>query len=212
MTDVAKRFPVRDYASIGDYFTDYHRLTADAAHAVDRTKLEQGAQIIEKVMKRRRTVFACGNGGSCAISDHLVCDFAKGLQTGTRYRPKVVSLSANGPLVTAIANDITYDDVFIYQLHTLAEEGDLLLTISSSGNSENVVRAIQWAKGNGLKTIALTGFSGGRSGEMADVNIHVAAENYGVVEDIHQSIMHCFAQYLRQAELLNQDEIPKIMF
>ena len=98
---------------------------------------------------------------------------------------------------TAIANDISYDDVFVYQVRTLAGAGDVLITISSSGDSENVVRACKWAKENECTVIAMTGFTGGRSAELADVNLHVDGDNYGIVEDIHQSLMHVLAQYLR---------------
>jgi len=104
-------------------------------------------------------------------------------------------------LITAIANDFAYDEVFSYQLKTMAAPGDVLITISSSGNSENIVRAIDWARVNGVGSISMTGFAGGRSKSLADINLHVAAENYGVVEDIHQSMMHSLAQYLRQSAM-----------
>ena len=86
----------------------------------------------------------------------------------------------------------------LYPLRTMARPGDVLISISSSGNSENIVRAVAWARDNGVGTIALTGFSGGRSADDADVNLHVDAANYGVVEDVHQSLIHVLAQYLRQ--------------
>ena len=88
-----------------------------------------------------------------------------------------------------------------YQLSTLATQGDALITISSSGNSENIVRAATWAKANGLPVISMTGFDGGRSAGIADVNLHVKQDNYGVVEDVHQSLMHILAQYVRQTEM-----------
>ena len=100
-----------------------------------------------------------------------------------------------------IANDIAYADCFVYQLRTAARAGDMLLTISSSGDSENVVRAVDWASTNGVQTIALTGFDGGRTARAAAINIHVKGNNYGVVEDTHQSIMHVFSQYLRQLRM-----------
>ena len=142
-------------------------------------------------------VLLFGNGGSASISNHLVCDHSKGGQTDTDLRPKVVSLSTNMEMITAIANDISFDDIFIYQLRTLAEDGDVLLTISSSGDSENIVRAAGWAKEKGLDVIAFTGFDGGRSAKLATVNLHVEGDNYGVVEDTHQSLMHILAQYIR---------------
>jgi phosphoheptose isomerase len=103
--------------------------------------------------------------------------------------------------LTAIANDRAYAEVFAFQLGNLARPGDVLITISSSGDSENIVRALAWAADNGLTTIAFSGFSGGRSAELAEINLHVAAANYGVVEDVHQSLMHILAQYVRMSEL-----------
>ena len=103
--------------------------------------------------------------------------------------------------VTAIANDITFDDVFVYQLRTLARSGDVLITVSSSGDSENVVRACQWARDNGVSVISMTGFSGGRSAKLADVNLQVEGDNYGIVEDTHQGLMHILAQFIRQKRM-----------
>src|SRR5262249_34277269 len=159
-------------------------------------------------LERRASIYACGNGGSAAISNHLLCDFLKGIQSGTDFRPSVVSLSTNIEVITAIANDISYDDVFLYQLRTLAAPGDVLVSISASGNSENVVRAIDCAHSHGVSTIAMSGFAGGRSAERASVVLHVAASNYGVVEDVHQMLMHSLAQYLRSSEL-PEDRIPE---
>ena len=106
-------------------------------------------------------------------------------------------------MITAIANDISYDDVFVYQLKTLAEPNDVLITISCSGDSENIVRAAKWAKNNKLKIISFTGFKGGRSADIADVNLQVDAENYGIVEDLHQGLMHILAQFLRLSHMDN---------
>jgi D-sedoheptulose 7-phosphate isomerase len=112
-----------------------------------------------------------------------------------------VSLSSNIEIVTAIANDMSFAEVFFFQLRSAARRGDVLITISSSGDSENVVRAAQWARQNGITVIAMTGFSGGRTAELADVNLHVNGDNYGVIEDIHQSLMHILAQFLRQSHM-----------
>ncbi|MCA1907049.1 MAG: SIS domain-containing protein, partial [Magnetospirillum sp.] len=101
----------------------------------------------------------------------------------------------------AIANDIAYSEVFAWQVGQLGRPGDVLITISSSGDSENVVRAIQAAKALGIKTISMTGFSGGRTASLADVNIHVVADNYGIIEDVHQSIMHVLAHFIRLSHM-----------
>jgi len=194
-------FPRRRYADIGSFASDYYQETSRAAASIDPDRLAAAAAALGKTIDERRWIYVCGNGGSAAISNHLFCDFVKGIQTDTERRPKVMSLSAHLEMISAIGNDIGYDDVFIYQLRTMAEPGDLLLTISSSGNSENIVRTVEWAKEHGLATVALTGFDGGRSAALADVNLHVDCHNYGIVEDLHQSIMHLLAQYLRQERM-----------
>ena len=191
-------FPDKTYPGGGDYIAAYRDEMARAWASVDLAAFDRAAAMLDTAIRARRMIYACGNGGSAAISGHLLCDFLKGIQTDTGLRPKVISLASHLELITAIANDISYDEVFAYQLKTMAAPGDVLITISSSGNSENIVRAIDWARSNGVGTIAMTGFAGGRSAKLAEVVLHVAAANYGVVEDIHQSMMHCLAQYLRQ--------------
>ena len=190
-------FPDKKFASIAEYAGAYFDQGKAATASVDAEKLEAALACLDAAYERGGTVYVCGNGGSASISNHLVCDHSKGGQTDTDLRPKVVSLSTNMEMITAIANDISFDDIFIYQLRTLAEDGDVLLTISSSGDSENIVRAAQWAKEKGLDVIAFTGFDGGRSAKLATVNLHVEGDNYGVVEDTHQSLMHILAQYIR---------------
>ncbi|MDA1089152.1 MAG: SIS domain-containing protein [Proteobacteria bacterium] len=190
-------FPDQKFDSIAAFAGAYFDHSRTAQASVDAEKLDAAFQLLDAAYQRGAVLYVCGNGGSASISNHLVCDHSKCGQTDTDLRPKVVSLSTNMEMVTAIANDISYAEVFAYQLQTLAEPGDVLLTISSSGDSENVVRAAQWAKDNGLGVIAFTGFDGGRSGSLADVNLHVAGDNYGVIEDTHQGLMHILAQFIR---------------
>ena len=194
-------FPERPYTSIGGYCDDYLAQLARAGGSIDHDKLAAAGDILNQAFERGAWLYVCGNGGSAAIANHLLCDFAKGIQTDTDLLPRVISLSANLELITAIANDIAFEDCFAYQLRTAARAGDMLLTISSSGDSENVVRAVDWARDNDVQTIALTGFEGGRTAQGAAINIHVKGDNYGVVEDTHQSIMHVFSQYLRQSRM-----------
>jgi phosphoheptose isomerase len=195
---IAAPFPGRAYASAEGYLTAYRDEIARAWQSVDAAAFARAAALLGAAIRAGRTIFACGNGGSAAIANHLHCDFLKGIQTATELRPRIVTLSAQIELITAIANDIAYADVFVYPLRTMAQAGDVLMTISSSGNSENVVRAVEWARANEVASIALTGFEGGRTARLAEVNLHVGAANYGVVEDVHQSMMHSLAQYLRQ--------------
>ena len=196
-----KKFPDRRYANAGAFLTDYARTVAEALASVRPSEIDRAVAELKRAIAAGNLIFSCGNGGSAAIANHLTCDCSKGIATDTTLRPRVVSLSATVELITAIANDIEYAEVFAHQLRNAARPGDVLITISSSGNSENIVRALAWARDNGLVTIALSGFSGGRSAQTADINLHVAAENYGIVEDAHQSLMHIMAQYVRMSEI-----------
>jgi D-sedoheptulose 7-phosphate isomerase len=196
MTFPDQKFP--DMASYGDAYFEQLKI---AAASVDRAALSQAADRLEAAYAKGATLYVCGNGGSAAISNHLICDHLKLIRTDTDLVPRVVSLSTNIETITAIANDISYDDVFVYQLESLGRKDDVLMTISSSGDSENVVRAATWAKENGLGMIALTGFAGGRTATIADINVHVQSDNYGVIEDVHQSVMHMLAQYVRQKQM-----------
>ena len=204
-------FPDRKYGTIGDLAAEYFTRAAAAQASVDLAKLAAAAEILEAAYERGAFVYVCGNGGSASISNHLACDHLKGVQTDTGLLPRVVSLAATMETITAIANDFSYDDIFVYQLATLARDGDVLITVSSSGDSENVVRACQWARDNGVSVISMTGFSGGRSAELAHVNLHVDGDNYGVVEDTHQGLMHILAQFIRQKRM-DEDLIAERKF
>ncbi|HWB50768.1 MAG TPA: SIS domain-containing protein [Stellaceae bacterium] len=202
-------FPDKVYPTASAYIAGYREAMARAWASIDLAAFDRAAAMLLDAIRGRRLIYACGNGGSAAISGHLLCDFLKGIQTDTPLRPRIVSLASHLELITAIANDIAYEEVFAYQLRTMANPGDVLITVSSSGNSENVVRAVDWARRNGVGSIAMTGFSGGRSAQLADVNLHVAGENYGIVEDVHQSMMHCLAQYLRQSAMAPEHAVSR---
>src|SRR5262245_48759300 len=198
MTD---KFPSQKYSSVGAFVADYASRAAAALKSVRPGEVERAVTAMKRAIQADRLIFTCGNGGSAAIANHLTCDCSKGIATNTTLRPRVVSLSSTVELITAIANDMAFPEIFAYQLKNAARAGDVLITISSSGDSENIIRAIDWAGENGMTTIALSGFTGGRSAQMADISLHVAAANYGVVEDVHQSLIHMLAQYVRMSEL-----------
>jgi D-sedoheptulose 7-phosphate isomerase len=194
-------FPDARFIDAGAFADAYFEKVAEAAASVDRESLREAVAILIAVHGRGGAVYSCGNGASAAIANHLVCDHCKMVQTDTGLTPRVYSLSATVEIITAVSNDLCYEEIFVYQLRTLAKPGDVLVTISASGNSENIVRAASWAKEHGLKVIAMTGFSGGRSAGIADIDLHVVAHNYGVIEDVHQSLMHILAQHIRQAHM-----------
>jgi phosphoheptose isomerase len=195
------KFPAAAHSSAGSYFLGYAAELAKAASSIDTAAVDRAAATLLAAYTRGATVFSCGNGGSAAVANHLQCDHMKSVRTGTDLCPRVVSLSANVELLTAIANDLAYDDVFAYQLQSQARPGDVLIAISSSGRSPNGVRALTWAGHHGLHTIALTGFGGGKARSVAQVAIHAECTNYGVVEDLHEAIMHVLAQYIRQSRM-----------
>ena len=190
-------FPEKKYEEISSFADDYFDRITKASNLVDRDKLVQAANVLERTYKENQTLYVCGNGGSAATAGTFVCDHTKLVQTDTSLTARVVSLSGNMSMLTAIANDLSYDDVFLFQLKTLANSGDVLLAISASGKSENIVNAATWARKNQMKVIAFTGFEGGRMASLATVHLHVEADNYGIIEDVHQSLMHMLAQYIR---------------
>lgn len=190
-------FPNKIYDNVSLYANAYFEKIQAAGKSIDRNALELAATHLRELYSQGGSLFVCGNGGSAAISGTFVADHVKLVRSDTTLIPRVFSLVDNISTVTAISNDIAYEDVFSYQLSVYAKPGDTLLTVSSSGDSENVVKAAEWAKDNGLPIIAFTGFNGGRSSQLATINLHVAADNYGVIEDTHQSLMHILAQYIR---------------
>src|SRR5579859_2022214 len=152
------KFPSEQYTSIASYFSAYAEEIARAWKTIDLGALDRAATILIEAYTRRAAVFSCGNGGSASIANHFMCDHVKGVRTKTDLVPRVVSLSNNVELLTAIANDIAYDNVFEYQLQSLASRDDVLVAISSSGRSANIIRALSWARDHGVHTIAITGF------------------------------------------------------
>lgn len=176
-----------------------HRHTIEQGFdSINMFDLMNAAKCILAAVKQGKTIYTAGNGASAAIAQHWACDYTKGCSDlASGFKPKVISLSANIPLMTAISNDISYDEVYSYQLERLANRGDVFISISSSGNSPSVVRACEVADAKGMDIVALTGFNGGKTRELAHYPIHVNVQEYEAVEDIHQAIMHMIAKYLR---------------
>lgn len=205
-------FPDRLIEGAGNYAGEYFTLMAAAAAAIDPAAITAAGELIAQTTKAGGRIYSCGNGGSAAIANHLVCDCLKGIRTDTALRPKVYSLSTTVELITAIVNDIGSEEMFTFQLDSLGETGDLLIAISSSGASPNIVRVLELARAKGIRTIAMTGFAGAPSRHLADVSLHVDCQNYGVVEDLHQSLMHILAQYTRHSHLDHPEKLGELKF
>lgn len=182
--------------SASAYTRSYAASLREGLEQVDGAAIDAAYQLLREVLAHDGYVLVAGNGGSAAISDHLLCDWMKGTRSNTGPVLRVRSLVSDLALNSAIANDFGYEQVFAAQLDMLARPGDLVVLISSSGNSANIVAAAEKAKAMGLKVLGFTGFNGGKLSEMADVNLHVPAHNYGLVEDTHQALMHSLAQFL----------------
>jgi phosphoheptose isomerase len=198
------KFPAQPYASASSFFAAYSEELARAAGSIDSAQVERAAAVLVEAYSAGARVLSCGNGGSASIANHFQCDHlrvGRGTDLSPALAPKVLSLSTNIELLTAIANDIGYEDVFRYQLEAQSQPGDVLMAISSSGRSANIARAVSWARDNGRRTIALTGFDGGGARMAAEIAIHVDCNNYGIIEDIHQGVMHALAQYVRQSRM-----------
>ena len=166
--------------------------------AQDSIPVEAVAELVGKLrsaLQEDRQVFVFGNGGSAANASHFATDLGKGASDKLKKRFRVICLNDNISWMTALANDYAYEDVFAGQLQNYARPGDLVLGISVSGNSPNCVKALTWAKQNGLRTVALVGAKRGRMAEIAEQSIVIADTHYGRVEDAQMTICHllCYA-------------------
>jgi len=163
---------------------------------IDPAEVKALADAIFECYENRRMVFLCGNGGSGSNASHFCEDLGKGtlrredFDNDAKPRLRVLSLTDNTPYILAWANDEGFERVFVEQLKNLAGPGDLLIGISGSGNSANVLRAVEWANQHGMKTFGCTGFSGGKLRELAQHGLHVSLDDMGIVESIHLTAFH----------------------
>jgi len=179
--------------SAEDYLSELHGLVKKLNSAA----IEEVTERVFEAWKNDRLVLTLGNGGSAFTASHFVTDLVKTAAVDGCRRLRALSLADNIGLVTAIGNDINYEQTFVYSLESFARVDDVVIVISASGNSPNVVEACRWAKENGVQVVALTGFTGGRIASIADVHVNVPSNNYGMIEDLHLSIGHMMSQSLR---------------
>ncbi len=175
------------------------RLPHDDVHAFTRS--------LHNAYDRGTQVFVIGNGGSAATASHMACDLCKtvlGKAPGGKKRFRVIALTDNVPLLTAWGNDVGYETVFAEQLRNFAQAGDLLVVITGSGNSPNIVEAVHAARALGLRTVGLLGFNGGDVRRLLDQTIIIESDNYGYIEDAHMILTHLVTAYFKEA--LNREE------
>ncbi len=178
----------------------YKKLLFDAVESVDTKEIHNFIDLLFDAYTNDKFVFVIGNGGSSANASHLAQDLAKGTKLHPEHsiRLKALSLTDNTPFLTAQANDEGYDTIFEQQLITYAKPGDLVIAISGSGNSPNIVKAIDWSNNNGLTTIGVTGYDGGKLYKMAKHKLHVPLNEMCTAESIHTIIFHYVILELRE--------------
>lgn len=169
---------------------NYLSLVKDTIDKLDRSQIEKTIDAFMRVYESGNTIYIFGNGGSAASATHACGDLVKGASYGLEKRFRVMSLVDNLPALMAIANDVSYDDIFIEQLKNFIEPGDLVVGISGSGNSVNVVKAMDYAKSKGVQTVAFCGYKGGKIKEIADIAVHSVALDMEVAEDIHMIVFN----------------------
>jgi len=181
-------------------FTNYSNEFIALLGQLKPQEVDALANAIEKAYRQERFIFLIGNGGSGANASHFCEDLGKGTLSDfeRQKRMKVLSLTDNIAYVMALANDMGYDSIFVEQLRNLASPGDLLIAISGSGNSPNVLRAVEWANGNGVATFGVTGYDGGRLRQIAQASLHVPSFNMGTVEAVHGVVFHYLVDTLRE--------------
>ena len=166
--------------------TSYSNEITEAISLIDPTKISFCSKAIRSALEKNKQVIFVGNGGSHAIAEHMACDYGKGLKRHFREKIKVSSLGSNNALSSAIANDFGYENLFSADLEMIASSGDVLVAISSSGNSPNIINAIKKSKEMNIHSIGLSGFDGGDLKNLSDISIHIDLENYPGVEFLHQ--------------------------
>jgi D-sedoheptulose 7-phosphate isomerase len=171
-----------------------------AIEGIPLDKVNLAIEWFKEVRAGGSQIFVCGNGGSAATASHFVCDMVKGASYNRASRFRIMALTDSLPTMTAYSNDVGYDAVFVEQLKNFAQPGDLVMGVSGSGNSPNVLRAIEYANSIQCRTIALTGRDGGRLGPMAQLNIEVPAPHMGRIEDGHMIVCHMIGYYFMDSE------------
>ena len=178
------------------FFESYSKKLQQVLESADWTPIEELADDIQKCWNEGRRVFLCGNGGSAGNAIHLANDFIYGIAKKTGGGLKAISLSDNSAVITCLANDVGYDYIFSEQLAVQAEEKDLLIVLSGSGNSSNIIHAVEQAKKMHVKSFAILGYNGGKCKGIVDVPIHFSVDDMQIAEDLQIIVGHMLMQWL----------------
>jgi D-sedoheptulose 7-phosphate isomerase len=179
------------------HLSEYVETLRDAIDALPRDRLEAMGEMLFRAYRNGKQVFTVGNGGSASTASHMAADLGKNTIGPNMPRFRILSLNDNAAIVTALANDIGYEHIFSEQLINLIRPGDLIVAISGSGNSPNVLNAMRYAREECAEVIGILGFDGGRAVELCDLAVIVPVAHYGVVEDLHLIINHILVEYFK---------------
>jgi D-sedoheptulose 7-phosphate isomerase len=182
------------------FTADYREHVIDTINGLDLAQIDQAIAWFKEARTADRHIFTCGNGGSAATASHFVCDILKGASYNRKSRFRIMALTDSLSTLTAYSNDVGYEFVFVEQLKNLAQPGDIVLAISGSGNSPNVLRAVEYANSIGCRTIGLTGRDGGKLGPLAQLNIQASVPHMGRIEDAHMIVCHMIGYYFMDTE------------
>ena len=183
-------------ADFSQFGRDYLRRLESASQQIPLEAVEQLASALLECWRERRQFFIFGNGGSAGNAIHLANDYLYGISRVTGHALRVHALPANSAVLTCLANDEGYEHIFAHQLAVLAQPGDVALAFSGSGNSPNILRALETCKSRGVRSFAVLGYSGGKAKDLADVPIHVAIDDMQISEDLQLVVGHMLMQWL----------------
>lgn len=177
---------------IDNYF---ERLKA-TIDSLNKEEIETFVKLLQSAFESESTIFVMGNGGSASTASHFACDIAKGVSFAQDKRFRIVCLNDNIPTIMAYSNDLSYEDIFVEQLKNLFKKGDLVIGFSGSGNSKNVLKAVEYANSNGGKTVGVTGYGGGKLKEIAQFSVNTNVDDMQISEDLHMVLVHIAMQVL----------------
>ena len=184
--------------SSAQFAQDYRTKLLDVIGGVDLKVVGQVIDLLKEARDKQRHVFTCGNGGSASTASHFVTDMVKGASYNRDARFRIMALTDSLPTITAYSNDVSYDCIFTEQLKNFAQPDDIVIAISGSGNSPNVVKAVEYANSIGCKTVGLTGRDGGKLGSLANVEVRVSTPHMGRIEDAHLIVCHMMCYYFME--------------
>ena len=182
------------------FAASYKNDVLQAIEKIDLALVDRAIEWFKETRANGHGIFVCGNGGSASTASHFVCDIVKGASYKRETRFRIMALTDSLPTITAYSNDVSYECVFAEQLKNFAKPGDLVMALSGSGNSPNVLRAVEYANSIGCRTLALTGRDGGQLGPLAQLHIQVPVRHMGRIEDAHMIICHMIGYYFMDTE------------